>query len=210
MTTKDERNQLEFGAANALKFLVDVCERQLPPNNDNKVLEHVLDALIALLWNCPKNRLRMANKEVVDLQVLTSLVASGKELNAAIRQRLAILLADLAQLPSVQGRLAELGLLNSIFDWLFLAPDETVTRYCAGGAVMNMVADDANSTKFGKAVMASDPSKSFIAACSSILLERPIPGVIRMLKEPREDAKEPSATQKRPTNSCYPIQTRSS
>ena len=49
ITDKDERNQLEFGAANALKFLIDVCERQLPPNNDNKVLEHVLNAPIALL-----------------------------------------------------------------------------------------------------------------------------------------------------------------
>ncbi len=74
----------------------------------------------------------------------------------------------------MQGRLAELGLLNSIFDWLFLPVAEAVTRYCAGGAVMNMVADDANSTKFGKSVMVSDPSKSYIAACSSILLERPI------------------------------------
>jgi hypothetical protein len=65
------------------------------------VLEHVLNALIALLWNCPKNRLRMSDREIIDLQVLTKLVAAGNELNAAIRQRLAILLADLAQLPSV-------------------------------------------------------------------------------------------------------------
>jgi hypothetical protein len=85
-----------FGAANACKYLIGtscfthalvmpyscfthallmrvprsvVCARQSPPNNDNKVLEHALNALIALLWNSPKNRLRMANKEVIDLQV---------------------------------------------------------------------------------------------------------------------------------------------
>eukprot|EP00277_Geminigera_cryophila_P024233 CAMPEP_0179463302 /NCGR_PEP_ID=MMETSP0799-20121207/45409_1 /TAXON_ID=46947 /ORGANISM="Geminigera cryophila, Strain CCMP2564" /LENGTH=919 /DNA_ID=CAMNT_0021266531 /DNA_START=297 /DNA_END=3053 /DNA_ORIENTATION=- len=174
LTDKDERNQLDFGAENALKYLIDVCARQLPPNNDNKVLEHVLNALIALLWNSPKNRFRMSNKEVIDLQVLTKLAGAGKELNAAIRQRLAILLADLAQLPSVQTRLAELGLLTTIFDWLFLPPNEAVTRYCAGGAVMNMVASEANSLKFGKAVMVSDPSKSLIAALAPVLNERPI------------------------------------
>ena len=174
LTDKDERNQLDFGAANALKSLMDVCARQLPPNNDNKVLEHVLNALIALIWNSPKNRIRMCNKEVVDLQVLTKLAASGRELNAAIRQRLAILLADLAQLTSLQARLAELGLITTIFDWLFLPPNEAVTRYCAGGAVMNMVANEANSTKFGKSMLISDPSKSLIAALAPILQERPI------------------------------------
>ena len=51
----------------------------------------------------------MSNKEIIDLNVLTKLAAAGKELTAIIRQRLAILLADLAQLPSVQQRLAELG-----------------------------------------------------------------------------------------------------
>ena len=29
-----------------------------------QVLEHVLNALIALIWNSPKNRIRMSNKEV--------------------------------------------------------------------------------------------------------------------------------------------------
>ena len=174
LTDKDERNQLEFGAANALQNLVAAAEKQLPPNNDNKVLEHVLNALIALLWNSPKNRLRMSNKEIIDLNVLTKLAAAGKELTAIIRQRLAILLADLAQLPSVQQRLAELGLLATIFDWILLPPAEAVTRYCAGGAVMNMVANEANSTKFGKAVMPDDPSKSLIAALADVLRERPI------------------------------------
>jgi len=36
-----------------------------------QVLEHVLNALIALIWNSPKNRIRMSNKEVMDLEVLT-------------------------------------------------------------------------------------------------------------------------------------------
>jgi len=119
LTDKDERNQLDFGAENALKYLIDVCARQLPPNNDNKVLEHVLNALIALLWNSPKNRFRMSNKEVIDLQVLTKLAGAGKELNAAIRQRLAILLADLAQLPSVQVEILSLFLAFSL--WLSLS-----------------------------------------------------------------------------------------
>jgi hypothetical protein len=55
-----------------------VCARQSPPNNDNKVLEHALNALIALLWNSPKNRLRMANKEVIDLQVASKAAVKHK------------------------------------------------------------------------------------------------------------------------------------
>jgi len=47
LTDKDERNQQDFGAANALKNLMDVCARQLPPNNDNKVLRRVRLACIA-------------------------------------------------------------------------------------------------------------------------------------------------------------------
>ena len=43
-----------------------------------QVLEHVLNALIALIWNSPKNRIRMSNKEVIDLEILTKLAASGQ------------------------------------------------------------------------------------------------------------------------------------
>jgi hypothetical protein len=54
------------------------------------------------------SRIRTKKRGEIDLQVLTKLTGAGKELNATIRQRLAILLADLAQLPSVQARFAEL------------------------------------------------------------------------------------------------------
>ena len=40
------------------------------------------------------------------------------------------------------------------------------------GAVMNMVANETNSLKFGKGVLVSDPTKGFIAALAPVLGEQ--------------------------------------
>ncbi len=71
LSDDDERNQLEFGSHNALKHLVGMVDRHQPPNNDNTVLEQVLNALVTLLWNCPKNRMRMSYTDVIDISILT-------------------------------------------------------------------------------------------------------------------------------------------
>jgi hypothetical protein len=42
----------------------------------------------------------------------------------------------------------------------------------SSGAVMNMVANDTNSIKFGKGVLVSDPTKGFIAALAPVLGEQ--------------------------------------
>ena len=168
VTEKDEKHQNAFGEANALKVLVDLCGRYMPPNNDNFVLENVLNCLVALVWNHPKNRMRMANKDIIDISVITSLASHGPRLNANIRQRLAILLADLAQLPSMRVKLAESGLMDNMYRWLHLPTHEAITRFCAGGAVMNLVAEASNSSRFGKANDAAR-GKGYIACMGDIL-----------------------------------------
>ena len=80
LSTDDERNQLDFATHNGLRSLVDLCARYMPPHNDDAVIEQVLSALVALIWNCPKNRLRMSNKDVIDLYVLTTLASHGHRL----------------------------------------------------------------------------------------------------------------------------------
>eukprot|EP00960_Hanusia_phi_P013939 409082-Hanusia_phi.AAC.3 len=167
LSDDDDFAQSDFGDSNCLKHLMVLLKQFSPPNNDDIVLEQLLNALIVLVWNNSKNRSRMANKEVIDLQHLTRLAAGGSRVNTYVRQRLAILIADLAQVPSIQAYFAECGLLEHVFQWLFLPRTEAVTRYCAAGAIMNMVANEAVSSRFGKALFA-ETKKSFLSSLAPL------------------------------------------
>ncbi len=43
--------------------------KHVQTQNDNTVLENLLNALVALVWNHPKNRMRMANRYYVYVYV---------------------------------------------------------------------------------------------------------------------------------------------
>ena len=68
-----------------MKHLVEHVNRQMPPNNDNVVLEYLLSALLVLIWNMPKNRMRMANKDVIDISILVKMASNGPRLSRGVR-----------------------------------------------------------------------------------------------------------------------------
>ncbi len=58
------------------------------------------------------------HRDIIDISVLIDLAANGPRLNPPIRQRLAILLADLAQFPAMRTKLAESGLMDTMYKYV--------------------------------------------------------------------------------------------